>query len=321
MGKQKPGGITWCEKTWNPLRGCTRVSEGCRNCYAERTAGRGLQPGGPFVGFALPTADGPRWTGKVELMEHLLHQPASWRVPSTIFVNSMSDTFIEGPDQDQWKFTHQIYCSMLNARRHLFLVLSKRARRMLNFCHRWNIGVDPSIAIQTMDHIWNGVSVENQPAADDRIQLLLDTPCAHRFLSIEPLIGRVTLKPEWLGPGKVEWVIVGGESGPGARPMHPDWVRDIRTACEATGVKFHFKQWGEWLPGTQYTAELARRDPPEQTIFDCVDWEDGEWQKRGGGWTDDLSDAAMYRVGKKAAGRLLDDMTHDWMPKPEGAQL
>ncbi len=315
MGKQKPGGITWTDYTWNPLRGCTRVSEGCRNCYAERTTGRGLQPGQPFHGFALPTADGPRWTGKVKLMRHLLSQPASWREPRTIFVNSMSDTWHESLPIHE---VDQIYAAMLQAPRHVYLVLTKRAHRLKEIT-----------TLKSSEHfvhlewrsIWHGVSVENQQAADERIPLLLDTPCAHRFLSLEPLLGPVHLKSEWLvglDRPRIDWVIVGGESGPDARPMHPDWVRNIRLACKATGVKFHFKQWGEWRPpecerfdtgkgrAQKYPAFIVSRIDGTARCFDTVD-------TIGTG-------NVMVRVGKKAAGRELDGQTHDWMPRPEGVQ-
>jgi protein gp37 len=258
--------IEWADAVWNPIRGCTRVSEGCRHCYAERMAARHL-PGmdSPLDGaaYAHMTESGPQWTGKVELIEDKIMEPLSWRKPRRVFVNSMSDLFHERVE-DEW--IDRIFAVMALARHHTFMVLTKRPRRM----RRWFESITTECmlnAIWSLDttagypggwplpNVWLGVSVENQRAADGRIPDLLATPAALRFVSCEPLLGPVDLYT-WLplleieresrGPDDryVDWVIVGGESGPGARPMHPDWARHIRDQCLKARVPFFFKQWG-----------------------------------------------------------------------------
>lgn len=285
MSKQREHGITWTEQTWNPIRGCTRVSQGCVNCYAERVAARFSGPGQPYEGLAKMTAGGPRWTGNVELVEDHLLDPLRWKRPRLVFVNSMSDLFHESlPDEA----IDRIFAVMALTPQHQFQVLTKRPARMLAwFSRRLNhIGIaalcfvggaatrlrdnqlpyldgerltdkcpwlDPSgpELAWPLHNVWLGVSVEDQATADERIPVLLQTPAAVRFVSAEPLLGPVTLN-RWLlsehgrralgaRPG-ISWVIVGGESGAGARPMHPDWARSLRDQCRATGVAFFMKQ-------------------------------------------------------------------------------
>ena len=213
--------IEWTDATWNPVRGCTKVSPGCKHCYAETFAERfrGV-PGHPFgQGFDL------------RLIPEKLEQPLAWRSPRRIFVNSMSDLFHEGiPDA----YIVQVGRVMQAASQHTFQVLTKRAERLRSML----AGALSSVA--RAPHIWWGVSVEDRQYGLPRVELLRSAPAAVRFLSIEPLL-------EDLGAfdvAGIDWVIVGGESGPGARPMHPDWVRGIRRACRRARVPFFFKQWG-----------------------------------------------------------------------------
>lgn len=377
--------IEWTGRSdWNPIRGCTRVSEGCRHCYAEAIAARFSDPGQPFEGFATRTSGGPRWTGRVALVEDRLTLPLRWRRPATIFASSTSDIFHESlSDAD----IDRIFAVMALAPRHIFQVLTKRAERMrawatdprtseriarvmLRRYPGWGVPAetvfgalinraeeaDPESARWPLPNVWLGVSVEDQAAADARIPHLLATPAAKRFLSCEPLLGPVDLaslhwrqgwldgarlfeaKPgildcKWDGP-RIDWVIAGGESGRGARPMHPDWARGLRDQCRNAGVPFFFKQWGEWLPIGRMYDDLGDTDETvaaETAMLEARgrEMEDGDF------WTDpghvQLVDAGMYnwaneqaqppgdviviqRVGKSRAGRLLDGVEHNGMP-------
>ena len=208
--------IEWTESTWNPVTGCTKVSPGCAHCYAERMAKRLKAMGQPNYanGFA------------VTLHEHALELPLRWRKPQTIFVNSMSDLFHEKVPTD---FIARVFDVMCRADWHRFQILTKRSARLreLASCLEW-----PA-------HIWMGVTIETQDylyRADD----LRQTPAAVRFLSLEPLLGPLTR----FDLDGIDWVIVGGESGPKARPMRESWVTDVRDQCLAAGVPFFFKQWG-----------------------------------------------------------------------------
>jgi protein gp37 len=283
------GKIAWTDRSdWNPLRGCTRVSEGCRHCYAEAIAARFSGPGQPFEGFAEKTTNGPRWTGKIALMEDRLTLPLKWRKPAKIFVNSASDLFHENVP-DEW--IDRIFAVMALAPQHSFQVLTKRPKRMRAYFERWPDGaarfhhvageaykIDPSLPhgangwvwdLQKrwpLPNVWLGVTAEDQERADERIPELLATPAARRFVSVEPMLGPVDLTeivirhrvgeqhinalhceedPEdcgEIGPATLDWVIVGGESGPGSRPMHPQWARDLRDQCQAAGTAFFMKQ-------------------------------------------------------------------------------
>jgi len=208
--------IEWTETTWNPVTGCTKISPGCANCYAERMAKR-LQAMGQRNyrnGFGVTCHD------------HMLEQPLSWRSPRTIFVNSMSDLFHEAiPDT----YIQSVFEIMSRAHWHRFQVLTKRAERLLAL----------SRDLDWSDNIWMGVTVENNDYAW-RIDYLRQVPTAVRFVSFEPLLDAL---PETNLSG-VDWAIVGGESGPGARPMEEEWVLDIQDQCRAYGTQFFFKQWG-----------------------------------------------------------------------------
>jgi protein gp37 len=216
--------IEWTDATWNPVTGCTRISPGCQHCYAERFSERfrGVD-GHPFrFGFDLT------------LRPERLLQPLAWRRPRMIFVNSMSDLFHK---RVSFEFADQVFDTMERADWHIFQILTKRSSRMRNYVRqRYGHSEAPS-------HIWLGVSIEDD-ARRSRVRHLLDTPAPIRFLSIEPLLGPITALPL----KGISWVIVGGESGPGARTMQPEWVRTIRDQCVAACVPFFFKQWGGRQP-------------------------------------------------------------------------
>lgn len=211
--------IEWTDATWNPITGCTKVSPGCAYCYAERVTLR-FKRGGPF----LP--------GKATIQLHhdRLSMPTRWKRPRKIFVNSMSDIFHEEVPES---FIHAIFAVMADCPQHTFQLLTKRHERMAELAP--NLDWAPNI--------WMGVSVENQHWADERIPYLKEVPAAVRFLSVEPLLREVSLY-DHLRTGGIDWVIVGGESGPGHRPMEPKWVVDIFVDCQTVGIPFFFKQWG-----------------------------------------------------------------------------
>ena len=218
--------IEWTQSTWNPVRGCTRVSEGCRFCYAERIAARFSREGLAYEGLAKMTKAGPRWSNKVRVIEDLLDTPLRWKKSQLIFVNSMSDLFHEDVPLE---FILKVFDTMHKASQHQFQVLTKRSQRL----------VELSSEIQWPENVWMGVSVENQDYTF-RIDHLRQTNAHIKFLSLEPLIGAL---PN-LDLTHVDWVIVGGESGPQARPIQEEWVVDIRDQCQQVDVYFFFKQWG-----------------------------------------------------------------------------
>jgi len=256
-------GIQWTDATWNPIRGCSRVSEGCRNCYAEKVASRFCGPGEAYEGLAK---DG-RWTGKVQLIEEHLDDPIRWKKPRRVFVNSMSDlfhdSFFEGLLRKD-EPVRQIFKVMAAAKQHTFQVLTKRPDNMRRFMGWWmdQYGDVPP-------NVWLGVSVEDQKTADERIQLLMRTHAAVRFISAEPLLGPLNITPFLTSGGirfgmgckygeggldkKLDWVIVGGESGPRARPFQLDWCESIVEQAKAAAVPVFVKQMGEnaiWNAGS-----------------------------------------------------------------------
>ncbi|USN99647.1 MAG: phage Gp37/Gp68 family protein [Phycisphaeraceae bacterium] len=223
--------IEWTESTWNPVAGCTPVSPGCLNCYAARMALRlEHMPNGTgrkYRGTAKRARDGrPVFSGRITLDEASLDIPRRWRLPRIIFVNSMSDLFHEDVPRD---FIERVFRVMVECPQHTFQVLTKRPERTLELAS----------ALPWPANVWMGTSVETS-AYYERIRLLQRVPASVRFLSCEPLLGplrRLPLKG-------IHWVIVGGESGPGARPMRAEWVHEIKDQCLARDVPFFFKQWG-----------------------------------------------------------------------------
>lgn len=304
--------IEWADATWNPVTGCTKVSPGCDNCYAETFAERwrGV-PGHPFEqGF-----DVKLWPGR-------LGDPLKRRKPTRIFVCSMADLFHKDVPGG---FIAHVFAAMAVSTRHTFMVLTKRPARMRALLSdqefRAQVVAESDVLAGPpyewpLPNVMLGVSVEDQERADQRVPLLLDTPAAVRFLSCEPLLGPVDLR-RWFGYNsppdgeycarsaedqQIRWVIVGGESGAKARPMHPEWAQTLRDQSVDAGVPFFFKQWGEWVS-------------PQH--IDIAGYDDVEADERGSvvdsGGAGDAE--IMWRVGKKAAGRWLDGRT--WDERPE----
>ncbi len=352
--------IEWTDATWNPIRGCSVVSEGCRNCYAMAVAARFSGAGQAYEGLAYRNESGAHWTGKVKLVEEHLKDPLRWKKPRRIFVNSMSDLCHESIP-DEW--IDQIFAVMALSPQHQFQVLTKRPERMRDYLlmvqnddrdmQRWanaacDITNSPCACLNVKEadwplpYVWLGISCEDQKTADKRIPVLMETPAAVRWISAEPLLGDIsartwhcacgwqgsesTLRPSpssslvcpqcgasggllyrnWLDSDDgrrpaLDWVVVGGESGPGARPMHPDWARNLRDQSVAAGVPFFFKQWGEWLnsgecddPCGRCVMALRSWNGTELT---GTDWEAGHHL---------VGAMQLHPVGKKNAGRLLD---------------
>ncbi|MBN8283433.1 phage Gp37/Gp68 family protein [Zoogloea sp.] len=336
--------IEWTDATWNPVTGCAKVSQGCKHCYAEREW--------PRMTKLVPAYAGRDFTD-VRTHGDRLDQPIRWAKRRMIFVNSMSDLFHPAVSDDFIDCVVGVMWACLYGRNeqpgHVFQVLTKRADRMRAYFNsdrreawaraavNYGGGIDPdSLWDQIMDfdgphpRIWLGVSVEDQAAANERIPLLLDTPAAVRWISAEPLLGSVDIFSTMTGellhtsgnefdPGWLNWIVVGGESGPKARPMHPAWARSLRDQCATAGVPMLFKQWGEWVPRSDcyHTFDdgksLADIDPGA-TRWPCI-----RLNENGGDGNrledEDGGDSAyMQRVGKKLAGRLLDGVQHDGYP-------
>lgn len=333
--------IQWTNRTWNPIRGCRRVSAGCSNCYAERQAARFSGSGQPYDGLVKLTSRGPVWSGEARFIPEKLTEPLSWRKPQMVFVNSMSDLFHEKLTNEQ---IAAVFGVMAASPQHTFQVLTKRPERMCEWFDwiRENAGpgipwggaecadelgiktewlgveersqavwnarswAEPAVGWRLditaahkagwpLPNVWLGVSVEDQATADERIPLLLQTPAAVRWVSAEPLLGEVWLDVDWLMPrceacgrhstrGKcceyephctggteysrqentlLDWVVVGGESGPGARPCDVEWVRSIVSQCSEAQVPVFVKQLGAnphaWTPGKGDGWELDRK--------------------------------------------------------------
>lgn len=337
--------IEWTDSTWNFLVGCDKVSAGCRGCYAIQTSW--IRQHNPlmkekFEGVVEKTRGGQlNWTGRVNISQSALMIPLKKKKPTKYFVNSLSDLF---HDNVPFQVIDMAFAVMAIAMQHTFQILTKRPKRMLEYFSRpdlqdciasviADLGQHPNlydtaaVASQSLFedglpllNVHIGVSCEDQKTADERIPLLLQVPAAVRFLSCEPLLGPIDLKLfegaviEWklkqLAEGKgpsraIDWVIVGGESGPHARPMHPDWARSLRDQCQAAGVAFHFKQYGEWLPVDQ----PWKQDDPKRLA------KNERWHNLEGGQGFHGDEVwRMRKVGKKAAGRLLDGRTWDEFP-------
>ncbi|MGE4193047.1 MAG: DUF5131 family protein [Pseudodesulfovibrio sp.] len=273
--------IEWTDKTWNPIVGCSKVSPACDHCYAEKMAFRlAHNPKAP-IEYRNVVTDAGTWNGKTALVESTLGTPLHWRKPCRVFVGSMTDLFHEDTP-DEW--IGKVFATMALSSHITFQVLTKRPERMhrfINGIHNTIGVVDPRqpdgpndpVLVQhvkwPLPNVWLGVTVENQEQADKRIPILLDTPAAVRFVSVEPMLGPVdlegvgrdlnALEGVWAvkSPGEnneydifdtpaLDWVICGGETGPGARPMWEPWARDLMEQCEADGIPFFFKKWGAY---------------------------------------------------------------------------
>lgn len=318
----------WWTKTWNPISGCSPVSEGCRNCWAKRMARR-------MAGWnGYPEGDGFAPT----FHRVRLDEPLHWRKPQVVFACGMGDLFHEGM-RPEW--IDAVLAVIALSARHTYMILTKRPKLWafnyltLSPAAGWwrdelgqaaweHFGENAECAVANaiegcladglnvwwpMRNLWLGVSVEDQATADERIPWLLRTPAAHRFVSYEPALGPVDLRwCEWCGSwgdheceaadgdDTINLFIAGGETGPGARPAHPDWFRSVRDQCAAAGVPFHFKQWGEWAPNCLCDTKRAHRTVkrPEPGKPGC-----------------------MFRCGHEAAGRLLDGVEHNAGPHLE----
>lgn len=294
MSKTK---IEWSEHTWNPVTGCSPISEGCHNCYARRMARR--------LAGRCGYPEAPHHFD-VTLRPDRLDIPLQRKKPTTYFVCSMSDLFHENVP---FEFITQVFDVMCDARsqHHVFQLLTKRPERInkwLNWvAEYWNGNSPFSVDWEVLGYaanVWLGASIENQPTADERIPLLLQTPAAVHFVSVEPMLEPVDLwvwKKGLLGWNDLDWVICGGETGPGARPMHPDWARSLRDQCQASNTPFFFKHHGEWLHSNQQTG---------QPLSGAPHWWGERLEARN----------VSYHVGKKAAGRLLDG--REWNEMPGG---
>lgn len=343
--------IEWTDRTWNPLAGCTMVSRACENCYAMRMAFRLEQMGQEkYKGTTRKTEGGKiLWTGKINFDEEDLLAPLKWKKPQRVFVNSMSDLFHENVP---FEFVDKVFAVMALTPHITYQILTKRPERMAeyfsvgsqNILKRWVdvaqielklpyskclwLWTDGSVPLP---NVWLGTTIENQAEADKRIPHLLNCPAAVRFVSCEPLLGPISFRwAKWVnykvlkeltlsdgtqvkghdqydGFDGIHWVIAGGESGPKARPSHPDWFRSLRDQCQAAGVPFFFKQWGEWhqnphmqsgrvnLPGT-YLADNGHK-----CGFKSLQ-------------NPNLKYVTLFKVGKKAAGNLLDGQVWEQFP-------
>jgi protein gp37 len=327
-------GISWTDATWNPIRGCSRVSEGCRHCYAESVAHRFSGPGLPYEGLVQLGADGKstgKWNGSIKFVEEHLLDPLRWKKPRRIFVNSMSDLFHKNLADE---IRDKIYAVAAMCPESTFQILTKRQTELWDYWflistqHRlWRISraidelfpapTKASIAAKErlfeggpIPNIIHGISAEDQPNFDQRWNVLSRLKACGflTMLSCEPLLSAIDL-----GDAKPDWVIVGGESGPGARPMNPDWARSLRDQCKAAGVPFFFKQWGEWgdWDGTEENDHQAaavasivndeRKWPTHLHNFG-EDPENGDW---------------AYRIGTKTSGCLLDGVEHHEFPNQQ----
>jgi protein gp37 len=221
--------IEWTDATWNPVAGCLIITPGCTNCYAMRMAARLEAMGVPkYAGLTRKSGNRYIWTGKVRLDEASLEAPLKWRKPRKIFVNSMSDLF---HDDVPTEFIARVWDVMQRTPQHTYQILTKRPERMRE--------VITALGLPALEHVWLGTSVENS-AVLSRLDELRATPAVIRFVSFEPLIGSVAQA----NLSNIHWAIVGGESGPRARPMDEKWVDEIRINCLTAGTAFFFKQWG-----------------------------------------------------------------------------
>lgn len=343
-------GIEWTDATWNPVRGCSPVSPGCKHCYAASIAKRFSAPGGPYEGLVRITSAGERtddWNGTIKFVEEHLLDPLKWKPvflkcdvcgvtqyqclcekfnhrPRRIFVNSMSDLYHKNV-RDEWR--DMIYAVMAVCPQHEFQVLTKRTIEVWDYwflhstqyrLYRISEAIDKlfpeptaaSIAAKErlfeggpIANILHGFSAENQECFDARWKVMeLLKRCGFRIMcSAEPLLGPIDMKG-----AKIDWVIAGGESGPGALPMHPDWARGLRDQCRAARVPFFFKQHGEWISLVDY-------DPFVHGFK--ADAYKHHFSYRAGAKNDDELPISCYRVGKKAAGALLDGVAYREFPQ------
>lgn len=338
--------IEWTDETWNPVVGCTRCSPGCAGCYAavmaKRQAGmaRAKRAKGQDPGRSAHYEKVENWDS-IELVPEALGDPLKWRKPRRVFVCSMSDLFHRDvPDG----YIQQVFKMMAETPRHTYQLLTKRPHRMKMFFVN-NVNIKGMLHLRHNDwtphplpNVWLGVTAENQATANERIPVLLQIPAAMHFLSAEPLLGEIDIDPylprydyrptyeyyRLAYPGMtnepvklrdgLDLVIAGGETGPGARPMHPLWVQSLRNQCQAAGAgtNFFFKSWGNWLPAT-YT-DYNPSEPITGVKTCWLDVRGGEGSASEN-YTAMLHDGAkMVHVGSKHSGRELDGRLWEQMP-------
>jgi protein gp37 len=329
--------IEWTEATWNPITGCSLASPGCTNCYAMQLAGTRLAHIPSRAGLTREVNGNHVWTGEVRFNEQWLDQPLRWKRPRMIFVCAHGDLFHESVP-DEW--IDKAFAVMALAPQHTFQVLTKRAGRMRDFFREttgwrariaellnelkpsplWNGNVYQGWQNlhgrpDGLSNVWLGVSVEDQSRANERIPDLLATPAAIRWISAEPLLGPVNIiDAMWARDGfssihaTIDWVVCGGESGTKARPMHPDWARNLRDQCKDSDTPFFFKQWGEFIPCVTDDDGHGLRCYPDgaecQAFFEETKAPILSAHGR-----------EFWRIGKKRAGRLLDGVEHNGMPE------
>ncbi len=341
--------IEWADLTINPVVGCSKCSPGCDNCYAERFAARLAKNPNTATKYAGVVDEQGRWTGKISSLDLSVFDRLP-KKPCRVFVGSMTDIFHPGLDNNDGGGMLAMF-KIMRMLPHTFMLLTKRSKRMKGDVE-WLIDQDGELP----DNIWPGATVCNQAEANEKIPLLLQTPAAKRFVSVEPMLGPVDLKQlSWKAlastafknaltgevyipgncgessqiiPGKkLDWVICGGETGPNARPVHPDWVRSLRDQCTAAGVPFFFKGWGEW---GSTAVDMCSGEARFRTFTSFEHYCDKAptWMRRGdmlicpdghvpthGGEDDKTFPMCVIRcVGKKRAGRLLDG--REWNESP-----
>ncbi len=340
-------------ETWNPIIGYSKVSDGCKNCYAENMAYRianielskygAYSDRREYKNVVQGVFSGAGWNGKTHFVQSAIDKPMRWKKPRVIFVCSMGDLFHEDTSFEE---INAVFSVMSDNDQHVYIVLTKRPQRIIDF-YNWKSSF--GVPWVPKNNVWMGVTAENQQTANERIPKLLKIPAAVRFVSVEPMLGPVDLEiisaKYWgneykkgfeginLGvlqggkntktPWHINWVICGGESGPGARPMHPDWARSLRDQCQAAGVPFFFKQWGEWLPWELDAQPPFIKSQNGQTIdsngINIYNTETGKTNPKwdDGLWTvpENLSPCCFEKVGRKAAGNLLDGVKHEEYPQ------
>lgn len=340
--------ISWCDETINPVVGCSKISAGCQNCYAENMAARLASMG---MGQYQSVTSFRRWNGLTAFVPSELEKPRKWGKPRSIFISSMGDLFHESV---AYGWIDEIMRMVWENKQHTFILLTKRPDRMQEyFTGLAKPGTHTVTAKRLLDrmnyaqydHGWHmrylkggslpnlvlGISVEHQEAADDRIPVLLGTPAAQRFISLEPMVGPVSLRwvcawpenapttaqsptgstDELDGLRRLDGVILGGESGNKARPLNPEWVRIIRDQCGAAGVPFMFKQWGEWRQAIEVWEPRPFGIFPDGRYYQAgllmgpINAESVAIAKSHAG----QSYERIHRVGK-SAGNSLDGRTH-----------
>jgi protein gp37 len=321
--------IEWATDTWNPVTGCDKVSQGCKNCYAEREWTRlAAMPGTVYAG---------RKFTNVQCHRERLTQPLKRTKPRRIFVNSMSDLF---HDSVSWEFIDAVFGVMAVTTRHTYQILTKRPKRMRAYleklqreCENLPIPFPDRVAHRAaeflghgadncgprwpLENVWLGVSAEDQATWEERSAELFATPAALRWVSAEPLLGPIDIGASH---GRLDWVVAGGESGPEARMTQPDWLRSLRDQCASAEVPFFFKQWGEWAP-----CEIeVLSEPPGPVIYpldESIQVPEGRAYKVARS----NEGQEFFKAGKKLAGHLLDGIEHysypaERVPAPERAK-